>query len=562
MIKSINFNTRIHLNILPENFRLSCLRTPKFSILKKFNTLISISALICVLLAGGCEKFLDKPIEGQVSSWDVDYSDLTQMYMPVAGVYANCRSVLLIQWSDNCVDQFRSDHIVHGSSIIHWYMTNELERYEYDNNNFYTFQAWDRPYRIINRCETALAELDKFRGNATGADLTKNDQYKAEVRFFRALAYWRVARYFGDICYFDKNIASIDLRLSPRAEAYDWIINEIKDFRDDLPDGHPNTLDNAGAVTRWAADMLLAKAAADVQDYTTMQEAAGDIVNSGLFSLHPDYSEMLSINGELCDENIFELQYYYYSADGTYTNIGSYYSCLGIRASITAKVPVLGNYSMEDGWGFALPSQTFIDLFISRGETVRYTRTIIAPESVTPKGDSVGGLDNNTISAIDLYTAENLPNGVAPLHIFKTFMESEDRTAVNNSEHGIYGGYNNIRVFRYADALLLYAEALVHNNGAGAGDAYINEVRARAGMTPLTGATIDHILDERAVELAMEWGGDRFYDLVRLGRTRFLGANFTAGEDEFLLTPQPQIDNHPGLTEDPVSGLFPTTFGD
>jgi len=528
--------------------------------MKKLNIIISISAFICIFSITGCEKFLDKPIEGQIPSHDVDYADLSQMYMPVAGIYATCRSFKLISWADRCVDVFRGDFIVKGNGINNQpAMESVLEKYQYNNTEWFVSGPWDRDYAIINEAETALKELDKFRENCTSSsDLALNDQYKAEIRFFRALAYWRAARYYGNICYFDKNIASIDLRLSPREEAYDWIIGEIKDFREDLPTEHPNQLTRKGAVTRWAADMLLAKAAADVQDYTTMEQAAGEIVNSGLFSLHPDYSEMLSVNGELCDENIFELQYYYFNDDATETNIDQWYPCLGMSTRITAKVPVLGNYRMQGGWGFGIPSKKYVDLMVNRGETVRLTKSIIYPKSYTPKGDSIGAMNANVLTLIAHYEDENLPNGVVKAFLFKFFMESEDRKIENRR----YGGYNNIRIFRYADALLLYAEALVHNNGAGAGDQYVNLVRARAGLPPLSGATIDQIIEERGIELAQEWGGDRFFDLVRLGKTSELGANFTPGEDEFFPTPQKQIDNQPGLSEPPVSGLFPTTFGD
>ena len=530
--------------------------------MKKLNISISITALaavICIFSITGCEDFLDKPIEGQVPSEDVDYADLTQMYMPVAGVYATCRSFRLISWADRCIDLFRGDFIVKGNGINNQpAMETLLEKYQYNNSEWFIGGGWSRAYAIVNKAETALLELDKFRENATGADLTLNDQYKAEVRFFRAMAYWRAARYYGDVCYFDKEIASIDLRRSPRQEVYDWIIGEVKDFRDDLPTVHPNQHPKAGIVTRWAADMLLAKAAADVQDYATMEEAAGDIVNSGLFSLHPDYLEMHSVLGQLADENILELQYYFFNVDGTNTNIDQFYPCVAMSTRITAKVDVLGNFVMQGGWGFGLPSKKYVDLMVNRGETDRLTRSIIFPESYTLKGDSIGAMNNNVRALIAHYEEENLPNGVERAFIFKYFLESEDRQI----EHRRYGGYNNIRIFRYADALLLYAEALVHNNGAGAGDAYVNLVRARAGMPAFSGATIDDIIEERGIELAQEWGGDRFFDLVRTGKTSELGSNFTAGEDEFFPTPQEQIDNHPGLVEDPVSGLFPTTWGD
>jgi hypothetical protein len=528
--------------------------------MRKLNILISITAFICIFSITGCEEFLDKPIEGQIPSQDVSYNDLSQMYAPVLGVYATCRSFRLISWADRCIDLFRGDFIVKGNGINNQpAMEQILEKYNYNNTEWFVMQPWDRDYAIINKSNTALLELNKFREFCTtSGDLALYDQYKAEVRFWKALAYWRVARYYGDVCWFDKEIPSIELRLSPREEVYDWIIREIKDFRDDLPTEHPNKLTNKGALTKWSANMLLAKAAADVQDYATMEQAAGEIVNSGLFSLHPDYSEMLSVNGELGDENILELQYYYFNADATETNIDQFYVAVAMSTPIRAKVPVLGNYAMQGGWGFSIPSQKYVDLMVNRGEDIRLKKSIIYPESYTLKGDSIGKMNAKILALIAKYRDESLPNGVSESYTFKFFMESEDRKI----EHRRYGGYNNIRIFRYADALLLYAEALVHNSGPGAGDQYVNQVRTRAGLSPLSSATLDQIVEERGIELAQEWGGDRFFDLVRLGKTSELGSNFTAGEDEFFPTPQAQIDNHPGLVEEPVSGLFPTTWDD
>jgi starch-binding outer membrane protein, SusD/RagB family len=527
--------------------------------MKKFTIILSIAAFICTFPMTSCQNILEKAIEGQLPSSQVSYKDLSMMYEPVSGVYAKCRSFDLISWGDRCVDEFRTDFIAKGNGINNQpAMEPVLEKYQYNNTDWFVYQPWDRFYGIINRANTAMLELDKFKQFCTSpGDIKLNDQYRAEIRFWRALAYFRAARYYGNICWFDKNIASIDLRLAPRKEVYDWLIGEIKDFREKLPSDHPNKLVKKGGLTRWAADMLLAKAAADVQDYTTMEQAAGEIVKSGLFSLYPDYYEMLSVNGQLCDENILELQYYYFNTNATFTNIDQWYVSPGMATTITGKVAVGGTNKFPAGWGFSIPSQKYVDLMVKRGETVRLTSSIIYPSTTTPKGDQIGVMNANIIALINKYRTENLPNGVVNAYCFKGFMESVDRKITNLQ----YGGYNNIRIFRYADALLLYAEALVQKNGAGAGDQYLNLVRKRANLASLLGANIDQINEERGIELAQEWGGDRFFDLVRTGKTSELGSNFTKGEDEFFPTPQVQIDNQPGLTQPPVSGLFPKTFG-
>ena len=525
--------------------------------MRRFNIIVTIAALF--LLSTSCEDFLEKEIEGQLPLEGVDYTELSAMYQPVSGVLGTSRSFSLISWADGCIERFRTDFIVKGNGIGNQpAMESVLEKYQYTNTEWFVMQPWMRVYRIIKKCNVALDELDKFRENCTGVDLELNDQYKAEVRFLRALAYHRGARFYGDICWFDTEIASIDLKLSPREEVYTWLIGELKDLREDLPSNHPNQLARSGGITRWAADMMLAKAAADIGDYATMEEAAGDIVNNGSFYLYPDYYDLFTVNGELCDENIFELQYYYFNEDGTSADINQWYNYAGMATQIHGKVEVAGTKTFGGGWGFSMPSKKFVDLMKDRGETVRLTRNIIYPNSLTFKGDSIGSFNGKIKALIDKYDEENLPNGIERAYTCKWLMESVDR----HIDWLRFGGMNNVRVYRYADALLLYAEALVHNGGSGAGDEYLNMVRERAQLTPISGATIDQIIEERGMELAMEWGGDRFFDLVRLGKTSELGSNFTAGEDEFFPTPQEQIDNHPGLFEAPVSGLFPTNFGE
>ena len=112
-----------------------------------------------------------------------------------------------------------------------------------------------------------------------------------------------------------------------------------------------------------------------------------------------------------------------------------------------------------------------------------------------------------------------------------------------------YGTNNNVRIFRYAEVLLMNSEAKVRQGKNG--DYGINEVRKRANMPVLTNATIDQILDERRMELCAEWG-IRYQDLVRTGKAaEVLGKKGWDESKTYWPVPQSQIDELPGLKEEP-----------
>ena len=113
-------------------------------------------------------------------------------------------------------------------------------------------------------------------------------------------------------------------------------------------------------------------------------------------------------------------------------------------------------------------------------------------------------------------------------------------------------GKNNI-VIRYAEVLLMYAEALTrgaNGNSISADDA-VNLVRQRAQLAPLSGVTSEQVMDEKFAELALEWG-IRYYDMIRLdnyGELSYDGRSFSAA-NEFLPYPQAQLDAIPELSGD------------
>ena len=107
-----------------------------------------------------------------------------------------------------------------------------------------------------------------------------------------------------------------------------------------------------------------------------------------------------------------------------------------------------------------------------------------------------------------------------------------------------YGYGNHIRMLRYADVLLLNAEAKVRKGQNG--DTPFNLVRTRAKMPVITNVTLDQILEERMVEFACEWG-ERFFDLVRTGKAESTLKGFKTGKSEFYPIPQAQKDLNPNL---------------
>ncbi|MDE5656074.1 MAG: RagB/SusD family nutrient uptake outer membrane protein, partial [Muribaculaceae bacterium] len=116
-----------------------------------------------------------------------------------------------------------------------------------------------------------------------------------------------------------------------------------------------------------------------------------------------------------------------------------------------------------------------------------------------------------------------------------------------------YGSNNNVRILRYADVLLMNAEAKVRLGENG--DTPFNLVRQRANMPELTNVTVDQILDERRMELCCEWG-ERYTDLVRTGKAAsVLGPNGWTVDKTYFPIPQTQLDLAPDLLNEPFTTL-------
>jgi hypothetical protein len=311
-----------------------------------------------------------------------------------------------------------------------------------------------------------------------------------------------------------------------------------------LPNMNPNErTDIRGGVTKYTALAIKALANLELKNYQDVADATSEIISSNEFALEPDFYELFKIKGKLNQENILELQYSDFGqGSGDYK--GYLYAFFGPE-NWTPAVTGAGS-----GWGFYEPSLKYIKFMLDRDETVRlqtsvlFTNRGIAEIKKDPNYAVLPGWISNTTPSgdqINDYARAMFASG-------KHYLPSDQLTPGRTD----YGTNQNFIAIRYAEILLMHAEALTQGaSGTGmTADQAVNAVRERADLPPIAGVTNDQVMDEKFAELAMEWG-IRYYDMLRLGRYDELtydGRTFT--ENNALLPyPQAQVDLYPVLKE-------------
>lgn len=487
-----------------------------------------------------CEKFLDKPLENQQRSEEIDYTNFALMYAPVSGTYRAAADDNFVHWIDLSIRSMRDDDYQQAApnpndnpelmGIKNF--QNDVTIQSYWGLN----QSWISYYSLAIAANNALMELDEFEKNIPAGNaeqLKLNKQYKAEVRFLRAYAHLLASRLFGDVpILFDSgDIARLTtIGKSSMAEVREFIINEMNDCIIDLEDVRPNQSKHIGAVTKYSALLLKAKAASDLAKndnnspyWDQVLDATNQIIQSGKFSLYTDLYNLFKRPGKLSNESLFELQYSDFGL-GTGDIVrpgvdwGTFFRWQGPAGDQRG--------SAISGAGWIPPSDNIVDFLTARGDALRLKTTI----------QNYGATVNTFVETPDGDKIYGNPFGIKYFN-GKAYMPANQMTEGRLE----YGANNNVRILRYADALLLNAEAKVRK-GQNADEPF-NLIRSRAQIPPLSNVTLDQILDERRAEFACEWWGERFNDLVRTGKAQqVFGSKFTPNKSEYVPIPQTQID--------------------
>ena len=499
--------------------------------------------LPALMVAGGassCTDFIEIDPENKVPEEEVDFSATSEMYKPVVGVYNEVRAsamhyinALLMFTRDGDVWSGRYDDQGPAATFS--------REFVYDNSYWGLNQVWINWYNIIRISNSALTSLDGYAQYLSegSADYATYQSYCGEVRTMRAWAYYNLVTNFGPVPIYSDNLQT-EFRRATIESVYNYMLEDLNYAMQHMQHMRPNEMAYPGAITVYTAEMLAAKIYMLMGNWEQVETLTDDIINNGNFSLYDDYYQLFKIPGKLCDESLFECQVTDFgNGSGDEITVDQFFNCQGPNGNYAwidekgesqSKAGITDKTNAISGWGFIGYEPEFVAWAEARGETVRATTSFLKAGSTTPEGWFIG-----TSSA----TTTDCWNG-------KSYLPYDQMTPGRTT----YGSNNNVRIFRYADVLLMNAEAKVRNGGNG--DAPFNEVRRRAQMEELTNVTLDQVLDERRMELCSEWGYV-YQDLVRTGRAAtVLGPKGWTEDKTYWPVPATQLENLPDLLLEPV----------
>ena len=462
------------------------------------------------LLAGSCsDSFLDlKPkSQGSVENFYATSADIDQA---VGGAYDALQATG--QYGQNYIFfmEVRSDNTAQESITNSSGIYGDFDLFRVAPGNNVLDQTWRSCYAGILRCNTVLDRIDGIPMD----EQTKKTRI-GESKFLRALTYFNLVRIWGDVPLVVREVTNpydaFEMGRTPTEEVYAQIIADLGDAANLLPDAYSGT--DIGRATRIAALTLLGKVHLTRREFgpavNILQQVVGYAeANTSRLGLLPLFADIFKVDNKNNRESIFEVQY-------------------------------------RKG---------------SNGEGSRFVN-LMAPANTTQFTNGIGtalGDNEPTEGLAESYTPGDVRMDVTVGRIadgrtYAAKFVGQDVPALANDAG------NNFIVLRYADVLLMLAEALNETGYDGSGDGHawdaLNAVCERAGVDVYNPADLPNqqafrmaIERERRLELACE--NHRWFDLLRTGRALEVmnasGGGFTVSDHQLLFPiPQSQLDTNP-----------------
>lgn len=507
--------------------------------------------LLC-MIAGliSCKKYIDMDIENpnridESNFWKTADDALQGINAVYGNFYRNGSPGS--RWTPYYFD-VRSDD---GYSTSPW---NELRSISALNITQYSFEVnydtWWHHWRGVYRANQVLASVPGI-----SMDETKKAQYLGEAKFLRALYYYNLVTIWGNIpLILTPSQPSDKPSQVPENEVWTQIEKDLTEAITALPESY--TGEEIGRATKGAAYALLGRAHLQQKEYQPAATALNWLISgpgAGLYDLVPNYADNFRHTTENNRESVFEIQFKMRpensGEDGPTSNVG------------TSRPPF-----------FAPPGHGFNDANMNRWVVHEFLKETTANGSRDPRlaitalYDSTDERGPNFTQVYgSSFTSKNYDAAISNRVWYRKYLD--DYFRINEFE--VFNSPINFRVIRFADVLLMYAEAL---NGLGqTTQAYpfVNRVRQRAGLRPLSEVMpglnqaqfLRQLEHERITELSGEslrwndlarWG--YFEDANKLAELKARDSefnNFIIGKNKFMPIPQSEIDINPNLSQNP-----------
>jgi len=347
---------------------------------------------------------------------------------------------------------------------------NDVDKYTFTSATVYFYTTWSTCYKAINRANAVMGRVP-----GVNMDQALKDRMIAEAKFLRGFYYFTLVRLFGKVPLYlteTTSLTNLGLPRSPVAEVYAQIIADFTAAEAGLPQKYTGA--DVGRATQGAAKGMLAKVYLTQGEWQKAVDKCKELMameTQGVYGLWPNYSDVFLIANKNGKESLFEAQ----ALGGGY-------------GEGTALEGYLRPTFDRNGFGDDPVTQNHYQAYTSR--------------------------DKRRDVNVKLYTTAGTPAAPASITFPCYVSKYKDPSSTGNGD-----GSNNFILLRYADILLMFAEAS-YELQEGSADAYtaVNRIRMRAGLADLTPDLTqaqfrDSILQERRLELAFE--GHRRYDLVR-----------------------------------------------